>query len=141
MKTGWMSAAALATAILLTGCGDKGGVDGKTGKDISASSSSDDIGEAYLNEMTRIADALESVKDESSAKAAATRIHKATEGMESMQAKLEGELDGVKAMQIFGSRYTDLIKVQQRMATEMVRIQTEHPDLMSIIDDELKDID
>ena len=57
--------------LMLTGCGGKDDVQGKTGEDITAKSSADDIGEAYINEMTRIADALEGVDDEASAKAAA----------------------------------------------------------------------
>ena len=133
-----MTAAGLAVALLLTGCGKKDDVHGKTGADITAKSSADDIGEAYINEMTRIADALESVEDEKSAKEAAKKLKVAVDGLNAMSEKLEGEISGPKAMQVFGGRYTELVEVQGRMATAMVNIQTNHPELMEIVSDEME---
>ena len=46
MRNG-LIAAALAAALLLTGCGGKDDVQGKTGEDITAKSSADDIGEDF----------------------------------------------------------------------------------------------
>ena len=137
MKTGWIAAAGLATALLMTGCGKKDGIEGKTGADITAKSSADDIGEAYINEMTRIADALESVEDEKSAKAAAKKLKVAVDGLNTMSEELDDQLDGPKAMQVFGTRYPELMQVSMRMATEMQRIQTQHPELMEIVSEEV----
>ena len=141
MRTGILTAAGLAAALLLTGCGKKDGIDGKTGADITAKSSAKDIGEAYINEMTRVADALESVDDEASAKAAAKKLKVAIDGLNQMQEELDGELSGVKAMQVFGGRYTELVQVQTRMATAIMQIQTEHPELMNIVGDELEKLE
>jgi hypothetical protein len=141
MRLGILTAAGLAAALMLTGCGNKDGIDGKTGADITSKSSAKDIGEAYINEMTRVADALESVDDEASAKAAAKKLKVAIDGLNQMQDELDGELSGVKAMQVFGGRYTELVQVQTRMATAIVEIQTNHPELMDIVGDELEKLE
>lgn len=141
MRTGILTAVGLAAALLLTGCGKKDGIEGKTGGDITSKSSAKDIGEAYINEMTRVADALESVDDEASAKAAAKKLKVAIDGLNQMQEELDDELSGVKAMQVFGGRYTELVQVQTRMATAIVQIQTEHPELMNIVGDELEKLE
>lgn len=132
MKHAMMAAAIFGGLIALTGCG-QGKVEGK---DISASSSSSDIGDAYVAELTRIADALETVNDEASARAAATEIRKAADGLENMQEQLGGEVSGMKAMQIFGNNYEDLTKAQMRMMTTLMTLQAEHPELMEIIGEE-----
>jgi hypothetical protein len=136
VKTGLL-AAGLAAALMLTGCGGKDDVQGKTGEDITAKSSAKDIGEAYINEMTRIADALETVDDEASARAAAKKIQVAVDGLNQMSEELDGEISGVKGMQIFGGRYAELIEVQGRVATSMIRIQSEHPELMDALSEEM----
>ncbi len=137
MRTGILAAAGLAAALMLTGCGGKDDVQGKTGEDITAKSSAEDIGEAYINEMTRIADALENVDDEASAKSAAKKIKVAVDGLNQMSEELDGEISGVKGMQIFGGRYADLIEVQGRVATSMIRIQSDHPELMETLSAEM----
>ena len=137
MKTGFLTAAGLAAALLVTGCGKKDGIEGKTGTDITSRSSAKDIGEAYINEMTRVADALESVQDEASARAAAKKLKTSIDGLNSMKEELDGELTGIKAMQIFGGRYAELAQVQTRVGTETVRIQTEQPELWDIVSEEL----
>lgn len=124
----------LAGALALAGCGQGGAPEGK---DITKNSSAKDIGAAYLTEMTRIADALETVRDEQSAKAAAGKISKAAEGLKKMGKALKDETDPLKAMQIFGSNYTQVVETQGRMMTELMRIQTEHPELMDIISAEM----
>lgn len=133
MKYGLIAGAVLGAMVALTGCG-KGEVEGK---DISASSSASDIGSAYIAEITRIADALETVDDEASARAAATEIRKATDGLKNMEEQLGGEVSGLKAMQIFGSNYEELASAQMRMVTAMTQLQTEHPELMEIIGEEV----
>lgn len=137
MRTRLISAALLAGAVLLTGCGKKDGVQGKTGDEITAKSSNSDIGEAYVNELTRIAGALETVDDEASAEAAAKKIKVAVDGLNAMQDKLEGKIQGPQALQIFGGRYQELIQVQQRIAMSMMDIQQNNPDLMETISEEM----
>lgn len=134
MKHRILSAVLLASACLLTGCGPKAGVEGK---DISSSSSASAIGAAYVNEMTRIADALDTVKDEDSARKAAVDIRKAADGLESMKDALGDDISGLRAMQIFGSNYQQLLTAQTRMMTSMIRIQSENPELMNFIGDEM----
>lgn len=132
MKHTIFAAAILGTLMVLTGCG-QGQVEGK---DISSSSSAGDIGKAYVAELTRIADALETVEDEASARAAATEIRKATDGLKNMEEELGGEISGMKAMQIFGSNYEDLANAQMKMMMALTQLQAEHPELMEIIGEE-----
>lgn len=132
MKHTPVAAAIFGAMILLAGCG-QGKVEGK---DISASSSAKDIGKAYVAELTRIADALETVEDEASARAAAAEIRKATDGLKNMEEELGGEISGMKAMQIFGSNYEQLANAQLRMMTALTQLQAEHPELMEIIGEE-----
>jgi outer membrane lipoprotein SlyB len=140
MRNGLL-AAGLVAALALTGCGGKDDVSGKTAEDITAKSSAKDIGAAYINEMTRIADALETVDDEASAKAAAQTIKVAVDGLNQMSEELDGEISGVKGMQIFGGRYTELIEVQGRVATSMIKIQSDHPELMDTISAEMDQLE
>lgn len=132
MKNATIAAAMLGGMIALTGCG-QGKVEGK---DISASSSAGDIGDAYVAELTRIADALETVNDEASARTAASEIRVAADGLKNMEEELGGEVSGMKAMQIFGNNYEELVNAQMRMMTALTRLQSEHPELMDIIGEE-----
>ncbi len=125
-------AAAFAGTFVFTACG-QGGTDGT---DITSKSSSGAIGAAYVNEMTRIADALDTVNDEATARRAATEIRKAADGLENMQEEL-GDVSGMRAMQIFGSNYQELMTAQTRMMGAMIRIQSENPELMEFISDEM----
>lgn len=129
-----LSAALLAGALTFTGCGPKAGVEGK---DITSRSSASEIGKAYVNEMTRIADALDTVKDEDSARKAAVEIRKAADGLETMKDALGDDISGLRAMQIFGSHYQELVTAQTRMMTSMIRIQSENPELMNYIGEEM----
>ncbi|WP_321491040.1 hypothetical protein [uncultured Hyphomonas sp.] len=141
MKTGFLTAAGVAAALMLTGCGGKTDGPGKAAEDITAKSSAKDIGAAYINEMTQIADALDTVDDEASAKAAAKKIKAAVDGLNQMSEELDGEISGVKGMQIFGGRYTELIEVQSRVATSMIKIQSDHPELMDTISAEMDQLE
>ena len=125
-------AAVFAGTLAFTGCGQSG----TDGTDISSKSSSGAIGAAYVTEMTRIADALDTVTDEASARSAATEIRKAADGLENMQEEL-GDISGMRAMQIFGSNYEELVTAQTRMMNAMIRIQTENPELMDYVSDEM----
>lgn len=129
MKHTTVAAALFGAMILLAGCG-QGKVEGK---DISASSSAGNIGKAYVAEITRIADALETVNDEASARAAAAEIRIATDGLKNMEKQLGGKVSGLKAMQILGSNYEELVNSQLRMMTALTTLQAEHPELMEII--------
>ncbi|MCA8899934.1 MAG: hypothetical protein KDA53_01650 [Hyphomonas sp.] len=130
------AAALLAGSLALAGCGKKSGVEGKTGDEITAKSSNDDIGEAYLNELGRIATALESIDDEASAKKAAKEINAASEGLNAMKEEL-GDLDGLRAVQIFGSRLSEMTRTQQRISVAMSDLYSNHPEYAELVGDEI----
>ena len=69
--------------------------------------------------------------------AAAKKMKVAIDGLNQMSDELDGEISGVKGMQIFGGRYAELIEVQGRIATSMIRIQSEHPELMDALSEEM----
>ena len=136
MRTGIFAAAGLATALMLTGCGQ----DSMKGKDITAESSVDEIGDAYVSEMIRISDALATVDDEKSAKKAAVTLKDAAEELNSMQEKLDTDAGSQKAMQVMASRAGELADVQTNIAKQIMRIQTQHPELMDTLGDALNEI-
>lgn len=136
MRPTFIAAALMAASLALTGCGQKSEVQGKTGEDITAKSSNEDIGEAYLNELDRIATALESIDDEASAKAAAKEINAATDGLEAMKEEL-GDLNGLRAVQIFGNRLSEMTQTQQRIAVAMSDLYTNHPEYAELVGDEI----
>lgn len=134
MKSALLAAAALAGAFTVTGCG-QGNVDGA---DINRSSSGAEIGTAYLNELTKIADAIETVQDERTARAAAAQIRQAADGIEAMGDALDGaEMSPLRAMQMFGNRGADIMMLHGRIMSSVVRIQEQHPELMGIIGEEM----
>lgn len=140
MKTRILSAALLAGAVMLTGCGSKDDVQGKTAADITAKSSAKDIGEAYVNELTRIADALETVDDKQSAEKAAKTIKKAAAGLDSIQEELDGKSDSMKTLEILAGRSGELTVLQTRIMDQMMRIQREHPELIETLDQEMGNV-
>jgi hypothetical protein len=58
-----------------------------------------------------------------------------------MQDELDGEISGIKGMQIFGNRFAELAEVQGRVAASIVRIQSGHPELMDTLGEELDKLD
>ena len=140
MKTRILSAALLAGAVMLTGCGSKDDAQGKTAADITAKSSAKDIGEAYVNELTRIADALETVDNKQSAEKAAKTIQKAAAGLDSLQEDLDGKADSMKTLEILAARSGELTVLQTRIMEQMMRIQREHPELMETLDQEMANV-
>lgn len=135
MKSALFAAATLGAAFAFTGCG-QGGIDVR---DITGSSSGAQIGTAYLNELTKVAEALESVNDEASARAAAVRIRGAVEGIEAMGDELQDvESSPIRAMQVFGSSGTDIVMMHARIMSSVVRIEENHPELMPIIGEEME---
>ena len=134
-------AAIAAGALALTGCG--GGKDGSDGdaketkSDVTAKSPANKIADAYIGEMTKIADALETVNDEESARAAASVIQKAGLKLEAMQDELEGEMSDRKWATIVMSRQQEWAQLQTRLGMSMGRIGMTQPELMQIISEEM----
>ena len=89
-----------AGALALTGCGgDKGSADAEgneTKSNVTAKSPADKIADAYIGEMTRIADVLDTVTDEDSAREAASVIQTAVTKLDAMNDELDGELNDAK---------------------------------------------
>ncbi|MFN7055878.1 hypothetical protein [Hyphomonas sp.] len=133
MKSSILAAAFISLASI-TACG-QGGTDAK---DITRSSSGSQIGQAYLKELTTIADALDSVKDESSARAAAAKIRSASTALEGMNDELgQGDMSPLKAMQIYGSHGQAISETYGRIMTSFLRIHEQHPELVEIISNEM----
>lgn len=136
MKTKTLAAISLAAAIALTGCGGPGPeVDGK---DITEKSSGNDVAAAYVNEMTRVADALESIEDEASARKAAAEIRAAGASMETMAAALEGSgMSQMQAATALSRRGQDIAALQTRIMTQMMSLQAEKPELAALVGEEI----
>jgi len=136
-----VSIALAAGALTLVGCGGEKGASDSGNKDseieITAKSSTDKIADAYIGEMTKIADALETVADEESARAAASVIQSATAKLDAMSDELEGELDDRNWASVAMSRQKEWAQLQTRLAMSMGRIGMTEPQLMQIISEEM----
>lgn len=100
------------------------------------------IANDYLQGMDKVATALDNVNDEASAKKAAEIMAEIGEEFD----ELAEELDGAGASRqramaaIMVSRATELAAVQQRLAGNMMRIQTQHPELMPVISNAMNEM-
>lgn len=136
MKIRTLAAISLAAALALTGCG--GPNQDIEGKDITAKSSGTDMANAYVNEMHRVATALESIKDEASARKAAEEIRAAGASMETMAAALEGSgITQVQAATALSRRGQEIAAAQTRIMTQMLSLQSEHPELATLVGEEI----
>ena len=93
-----------------------------------------------MNELTRIADALETVDNKQSAEKAAKTIQKAAAGLDSLQEDLDGKADSMKTLEILAARSGELTVLQTRIMDQMMRIQREHPELMETLDQEMANV-
>jgi len=100
-------------------------------------SDSADVGETYVNGMSRIAGALETVKDEDSAKAAAREIGQVTVKLQSVVDEINSMSQAEQVMMV--QKYaTKMAEVQARMSTALQKIVSQDPKLMDIIGSELR---
>ena len=131
-----------ATALLATGCGGEKSAQSdtaKSGKTVSASKakSGGEIADVYVSQLTKIADAVESVEDEKTAKKAAKAIASASKELEALAEKVE-TMDQTKQAMIFATRAQDFMGPQVRLATAMQKMATENPEHMELIQAELE---
>lgn len=136
MKRNFVAIALFAATLPLSGCGgEKGEIDGQT---ISRASSGKDMASAYVNEMSRVAEALEGVSDEASARAAVADIRTAALGMKNMVEALEGSgMKQVEAATALSSRGQEIGALQMRIVARMNDLQQNHPELASIVGEEV----
>lgn len=93
----------------------------------------------YTDGMDDIADAISSVDNEASARRAAQTIAGVARDMEALQERFENMSDAeMTAMAM--SNASAIASSGMRVATEMNRLQTQHPDLLQIISDEMDKI-
>ena len=112
----------LIAAIALSGCG---------GSDKA------DAGASYVSGMSRIADALETVKDEDSAKAAAHEIGEATVKLEPVVDKINS-MSSIEQAMMVRDHTAEMTEVQTRISTALQKIIAQDPKLMDIIGSELR---
>jgi len=116
-------------AVVLAGCGGE--------KSVKASDAKGgEVADVYLAQITNIADAVEAVDDEKSARAAAKAIAKAAREMEALSEAVEDMTPARRAM-VFASRAQDFMEPQMRLATSMQKLAIDHPEYLEIIQDEM----
>ncbi len=98
----------------------------------SASNPSDQLG----TQLSNIAEAIENVEDDATARAAAQEIAKANHALASLAKSMEGMSDAqhTVAAQQYAAKYSQL---QVRIASAMQRL-VQHPEWLQIISDEMK---
>lgn len=110
----------MAGSLALAGCGDSGGTQAET----------------FVDEMNRIADAVEQVNSEEDARGVAHLIADAQKNMEEASKSLEGMSEAKKAMAL-AAHAQDMQKAQMRLATAMSKLATRDQDALRIISDEM----
>lgn len=100
------------------------------------------IANDYIQGMDRVALALEDVNDEASAKKAAQVMSEIGKEFDELAEELEGAgANRERALAtVMMSRSTELMAVQQRMAANMMRIQSQHPELMPVISEAMAEM-
>ncbi|WP_162786373.1 hypothetical protein [Hyphomonas sp. CACIAM 19H1] len=136
MTRTFLAAALFAATLSLSGCG---GQTGETdGQSITRASSGKDMASAYVKEMTRVADALDGVTDEASARAAAAEIRTAALGMKNLTEALEGSgMKQVEAAAALSARAQDIGAAQMRIMARMNELQQNNPELAGLVGEEI----
>ncbi|MEL7029446.1 MAG: hypothetical protein AAGL49_09590 [Pseudomonadota bacterium] len=137
-------AVAGAGVLALSACGGSND-SGEAGSDsgaasITADSSSNAVADAYITEMTKVADALESVTDEESAQAAAAVIQSASTAFDQMAAELDGEMNEAKWLAVAMARQEEFSEVQMRLASSMSKLGMENPALLQSLSEEMENL-
>jgi len=104
-----------------------------------ASQSAKGAGERMVQELNVIADELEKVTDEASAKAAAEVIDKAQKGLEEVGAQFEA-MTNIERAQVITAVSQELQKVQSRIAQAMTAIAQKSPQLMQELGNAMSDL-
>ena len=100
-------------------------------------SDSADVGETYVNGMSQIADALESVTDEDSAKAAAHEIGQVTVRLQSVVDEINSMSEVEQALMV-QKQAAKMVSVQNRISMALQKIVSKDPKLMNILGSELR---
>lgn len=121
----------LSCALAVTACGDNGGV---------AVTSEQKMAKVYVNEMENMADAIEAIHDQKSAKKAASVIHNASIKLEALAEKYDGKLNGPAGAMAFAGLQQELAAVQTRIGMSMSRLAMSDPALLQIISEEMNNM-
>lgn len=100
-------------------------------------SDSADVGANYVNGMSQIAGALESVKDEGSAKTAAHEIGQVTVKLQSVVDEINSMSQAEQVMMV-QKHAAKMAEVQGRISMALQKIVSQDPKLMDIIGSELR---
>ena len=152
MKLHVLAASAAAVSVIaLSGCGEKkedpaaAAVDPNDPASVMEAMGAMKGGEAtgpmkdYVAGMNEIAAAIDSIDDEASAKRAAQDIAASIKDLEKLKERLEGKSEQemqVMAMQNAGA----LMQSAAAMSAAMMKLQTEHPELLQVVSDEIDKI-
>ncbi len=145
-------AAIAASSLAISACGPSGEDDVFAGSPLenSADTRSDQdappttgakAADVYVAEMSRIADAIESVDDDASAEQAAEVIAGAVMRLNTRMAAMEENMSISDAMAFVGSRREQIVEVTTRLSTSVTELQTEHPELTEKIAEVLEGLD
>lgn len=116
----------LAAMLALAGCGGSG-------------NSASDIGQAYISTLDRVAGALESVKDEDSAKAAAREIASANDTLENMVDEINS-MSTTEQVAMMQKHAAKVAEIETRIGQAVQKIVSEDPKLLDIIGSEIQNM-
>lgn len=101
--------------------------------------SSSDVGQAYVDQLSHVADALDSVKDEASAREAAHEIAKANTKIQKMVNDIDA-MDQAHQMTLFQKHAAEMSKLERRISQSVQRIVAKDPKLLGIVGSEIQDM-
>lgn len=99
------------------------------------------IAAAMISQMGSLADTLDTVKDEESARKAAKEIAKIGVELEALAKKADGTNSAGKMSIMMQANSNEFMSIQARLATNMARIAMTDPKLLQIIGDEMDKLD
>jgi hypothetical protein len=105
----------------------------------SSEKSANDVGQTYVTTLDRVADALESVKDEASAKKAASEIAKANDVMQSMVDEINSMSQTEQVMMV-QKNAAKMAEAETRISQAMQKIVSDNPQLLDVIGSEIQDM-
>ena len=122
-----------ALALTLAACGDSG--DSASKGSSSDYSNKTEVVEGYISEISKIADALESVTDKDSAEKAAKQIAKINAELDTITTAAE-DMNQITFATAMAGKASDFQAAQIRISTAMQKLSQDH-ELMMILSEEI----
>ena len=140
-----ISALRLAAIALLAAVICLSGIDGteaqaQSASDAASVSSAPEAMDLYVVLMKKIASAVDNVKDEATADAAARTINETSQTMEILANRAKNQITPHEWMAVTAARQQEFVEIQNRMSNAFMRLAQTNPSLLERISDAMQDL-